>query len=122
MRLAQMPIYRVGQDAPAARHHSRRDQRGQDCAMERWHSYSQNARVTLCSSAVGGLTGRPNSPTVSANSINDWFTWFGTRSSKSRLNVLDLLRAGHIDYGLNDAAYSYRRQHSLPASLIGRLM
>lgn len=26
---------------------------------------------------------------------NDWFTWFGTRSSKSRLNFLDLLRAGH---------------------------
>src|SRR3954464_7999215 len=30
MRLAQMPIYRVGQDSLAARHHSRRDQRGQD--------------------------------------------------------------------------------------------
>jgi hypothetical protein len=26
---------------------------------------------------------------------NDWFTWFGMRSSKSRLNFLDLLRAGH---------------------------
>ena len=26
---------------------------------------------------------------------NDWFTWFGTTSSKSRLNFLDLLRAGH---------------------------
>src|SRR5947209_8808991 len=65
MRLAPMPIYRVGQDPPAARHHSRRDQRGQDRAMARWHSYSQNARVTLCSSAVGRLTGRPNSPTVS---------------------------------------------------------
>jgi hypothetical protein len=33
---------------------------------------------------------------------NDWFTWFGTRSSKSRLNFLDLLRAGHTDYVLND--------------------
>ena len=53
---------------------------------------------------------------------NDWFTWFGTRSSKSRLNFRDLLRAGHTDYVLNDAAYSYMRQHSLPASLIGRLM
>lgn len=53
---------------------------------------------------------------------NDWFTWFGTRSSKSRLNFLDLLRAGHIDYVLNDAAYSSMRQHSLPASLIGRRM
>src|SRR5208283_4725446 len=36
---------------------------------------------------------------------NDWFTWFGTRSSKSRVNLLDLLRAGHTDYVLNDAAY-----------------
>jgi Transposase IS66 family len=53
---------------------------------------------------------------------HDWFTWFGTRSSKSRLNFLDLLRAGHIDYVLNDAAYSYIRQPSLPASLIGRRM
>jgi hypothetical protein len=27
---------------------------------------------------------------------NDWFTWFGTRTSKSRLNFLDLLRAQAI--------------------------
>jgi hypothetical protein len=33
--------------------------------MARWHSYSQNAHVTLCSSAVGRLTGHLNSPTVS---------------------------------------------------------
>jgi hypothetical protein len=52
---------------------------------------------------------------------NDWFTWFGTRSSKSRLNFLDLLRAGHTDYVLNDAAYRYMRKHSLPATLIARL-
>lgn len=52
---------------------------------------------------------------------NDWFTWFGTRSSKSRLNFLDLLRAGHTDYVLNDAAYGYMRKHSLPAALIARL-
>jgi len=49
---------------------------------------------------------------------NDWFTWFGTRSSKSRLNFLDLLRAGHTDYVLNDAAYRYMRKHSLSAELI----
>lgn len=52
---------------------------------------------------------------------NDWFTWFGTRSSKSRLNFLDLLRAGHPDYVLDDAAYRYMRKHSLPATLIARL-
>ena len=52
---------------------------------------------------------------------NDWFTWFGTRSSKSRLNFLDLLRAGHTDYVLNDAAYDYMRQNALSAPLIARL-
>jgi hypothetical protein len=52
---------------------------------------------------------------------NDWFTWFGTRPSKSRLNFLDLLRAGHSDYVLNDAAYGYMRERALPAALIARL-
>jgi hypothetical protein len=52
---------------------------------------------------------------------NDWFTWFGTRASKSRLNFLDLLRAGHTDYVLNDAAYDYIRRHALSAPLIARL-
>jgi hypothetical protein len=52
---------------------------------------------------------------------NDWFTWFGTRPSKSRLNFLDLLRAGHTDYVLNDAAYGYRR-HDLSAPAIALLM
>jgi hypothetical protein len=53
---------------------------------------------------------------------NDWFTWFGTRSSKSRLNFLDLLRAGHTDYVLNNAAYDYMRNNGLPAATIARLM
>jgi hypothetical protein len=53
---------------------------------------------------------------------NDWFTWFGTRSSKSRLNFLDLLRAGRTDYVLNDAAYDYMRNNGLPAATIARLM
>ena len=49
---------------------------------------------------------------------NDWFTWFGTRSSKSRLNFLDLLRAGHSDYVLNEAAYAYLRDRGLSGPLI----
>jgi hypothetical protein len=53
---------------------------------------------------------------------NDWFTWFGTTSSKSRLNFLDLLRAGHSDYVLNEAACGYMRKHALSAPLIARLM
>ena len=52
---------------------------------------------------------------------NDRFTWFGTRSSKSRLNFLGLLRAGHADFVLNDTAFSYMRNHALPATLIARL-
>ena len=52
---------------------------------------------------------------------NDWFTWFATRTSKSRLNFLELLRAGHTDYVLNDAAYGYMRKHSLSAPLIASL-
>jgi hypothetical protein len=52
---------------------------------------------------------------------NDRFTWFGTRPSKSRLNFLELLRAGHTDFVLNAAAFNYMRTRALPASLISRL-
>jgi Transposase IS66 family len=52
---------------------------------------------------------------------NEWFTWFRTRSSKNRLNFLDLLRAGFTDYVLNDAAYAYMRKHGLPTSSIALL-
>jgi hypothetical protein len=52
---------------------------------------------------------------------NDWFTWFATRSTKTRLNFLDLLRAGHTDYVLNEAAFDYLRGRGLAAPLIARL-
>jgi hypothetical protein len=52
---------------------------------------------------------------------NDRFTWFATRSTKSRLNFLDLLRAGHTDYVLNEAAFAYLRDRGLAAPLIARL-
>ena len=52
---------------------------------------------------------------------NQHFTWFGTRSSKSRLNFLDLLRAGHTDFVLNDAAFDYMRGRALSAPLVARL-
>jgi hypothetical protein len=52
---------------------------------------------------------------------NDWFTWFGTRSSKTRLNFLDLLRAGHTDYVVNEAAFGYMRSRGLAGPLIARL-
>jgi hypothetical protein len=52
---------------------------------------------------------------------NDRFTWFGTRASKSRLNFLDLLRAGHRDYVLNEAAFGYMRRRGLSGLVIARL-
>jgi Transposase IS66 family len=52
---------------------------------------------------------------------NDRFTWFGTRVSKSRLNFLDLLRAGHRDYVLNEAAFAYMRGRGLSGFVIARL-
>jgi ribosomal protein L29 len=52
---------------------------------------------------------------------NDHFAWFATGASKSRLNFLDLLRAGHTDYVINDAALAYMRQRKLAGPLIARL-
>lgn len=52
---------------------------------------------------------------------NDDFAWFGTTGSKSRLNFLDLLRAGHTDYVVNDAALAYMREHALAGTTIARL-
>ena len=52
---------------------------------------------------------------------NDGFTWFGTRASKSRLNFLDLLQAGHTDDVLNEAAFGYMHSRGLAGPLIARL-
>ena len=52
---------------------------------------------------------------------NDDFAWFGTTGCKSRLNFLDLLRAGYTDYVVNDAALDYMREHALAGTTITRL-
>ena len=52
---------------------------------------------------------------------NDHFTWFATTGSKSRLNFLDLLRAGSGDYVINDAAVAYMHRHNLAASVTGSM-
>src|SRR3954469_8473739 len=52
---------------------------------------------------------------------NDHFAWFGTTASKSRLNFLELLRAGHGDYVINAEALAYMRERGLSASLIEQL-
>ena len=52
---------------------------------------------------------------------NDHFAWFGTTASKSRLNFLELLRAGHGDYVINAEALAYMRQRALAGPVIARL-
>jgi hypothetical protein len=52
---------------------------------------------------------------------NDSFAWFGTTGSKSRLNFLELLRAGHTDYVVNDAALTYMRERDLARPVIRQL-
>ncbi len=52
---------------------------------------------------------------------NDLFTYFATSYCKSRLNFLDILRAGHRDYIVNEPALSYMRQANLGDPVIGLL-
>ena len=53
---------------------------------------------------------------------NDHFAWFGTTGSKSRLNFLELLRAGYSDYVINAEALAYMRERALAAHVIARLV
>ena len=50
------------------------------------------------------------------------FAWFATRPSKSRLNFLDLLRAGDPDYVINAAALAYLVEHGVPESIVAALL
>ncbi len=52
---------------------------------------------------------------------NDHFAAFATTTSKSRLNFLELLRAGHGDYVVNAEALAYMRRRKLAGPLIRRL-
>jgi Transposase IS66 family len=52
---------------------------------------------------------------------NDHVAWFGTTASKSRLNFLELLRAGHADYVVNAEALAYMRERALAGPVIARL-
>jgi len=50
---------------------------------------------------------------------NDFFAWFKSTSTKSRVNFLELLRAGEQDYCLTESALSYMKDQKLPqASLL----
>src|SRR3954464_13996815 len=52
---------------------------------------------------------------------NDHFAAFATTASKSRLNFLEVLRAGFTDYVVNAEALAYMRQRALAGAVIDRL-
>ena len=53
---------------------------------------------------------------------NEWFAWFESTQSKSRINFLKLLRSGHTDYVIDDAALAYMVGQKLPQSVAARVM
>lgn len=52
---------------------------------------------------------------------NEWFAWFETTESKSRINFLELLRAGHTDYVLSGEAIEYMVAQKLPQERLLKL-
>jgi hypothetical protein len=52
---------------------------------------------------------------------NEWFAWFESTESKSRINFLQLLRAGHTDYVLGGVALEYLAAQSLPKEVLAKL-
>ena len=48
---------------------------------------------------------------------NEFFAWFSSTESKSRVNFLELLRSGHTDYVVNKAARDYMQQQKLPRAV-----
>src|SRR3954463_8506083 len=53
---------------------------------------------------------------------DDRFAWFATRPSKSRLNFLELLRAGRPDYVIDAAAVAYMLEHGVPETVTAALL
>jgi hypothetical protein len=47
---------------------------------------------------------------------NEMFAWFESTGSKSRINFLELLRAGNHDYVLNSTAFDYMNAQKLPGA------
>ena len=52
---------------------------------------------------------------------NEFFAWFESTGSKSRINFLELLRAGRTDYVLNGDALTYMRVNHLPLEMLKAL-
>jgi hypothetical protein len=52
---------------------------------------------------------------------NELFAWFECTASKSRKNFLELLRSGHTDFVVNDAAIEYMVGQKLPKFLLAQI-
>jgi hypothetical protein len=52
---------------------------------------------------------------------NDFFAWFASTYSKSRINFLKLLRAGERDYRLSEAALGYMKDKALAKQPLSKL-
>lgn len=53
---------------------------------------------------------------------NDLFAWFESTTSKSRINFLDLLRAGNTDYVINEHSIAYFCANNLSEAQIYRII
>jgi len=49
---------------------------------------------------------------------NELFAWYQSTDSKSRINFLELLRAGHMDYVINEDALEYMNNQRLAKSIL----
>jgi len=52
---------------------------------------------------------------------NEFFAWFRSTDSKSRVNFLKILRGEHEDYVLNQEAFEYIEGQKMPTELLERL-
>lgn len=52
---------------------------------------------------------------------NEFFAWFASTESKSRINFLSLLRGKQADYVLNQDALDYMQAHKLPKKILQSL-
>ena len=52
---------------------------------------------------------------------NEWFAWFSSTQSKSRINFLQLLGGEHHDYIVDEVARGYMQQQKLPQGVLALL-
>ena len=53
---------------------------------------------------------------------NEYFAWFKSTDSKSRINFLNLLRCEHTDFVLNEQALAYMKEQKLPGFQLSKLI